>query len=324
MHVLLAAVLAAALALPRSAAQEPAPKTPPAPDCQKLLMTGAGPGVMQLCQGETEMRLAAAAAADPDERRKRLASAAAEFERAAGSLRDLNLKIYAVEALIRLFGETNLNEPREVEQALRLLIPLMPGNSSPLRRIANLEEAQGLIDAAENTLLTARQQVPDDVEVYRALSQFYGRRAQQISTANVPQGRHGEPVVEPQSEPVAEPQREPAAERQSEPNAPSGGPDAEGYYSIGGDIPPPAPMSPRVPAQRSPEADAAGVTGIVVVEIRIDETGGVTGAKIVRSVPLLDESAVAAVKEWRFAPTIVEGRAVPVKMTVTVNFAPPK
>jgi protein TonB len=79
-----------------------------------------------------------------------------------------------------------------------------------------------------------------------------------------------------------------------------------------------------VPAQRSPEADAAGVTGIVVVEIRIDETGGVTGAKIVRSVPMLDESAMAAVKEWRFAPTIVEGRPVPVKMTVTVNFAPPK
>jgi protein TonB len=158
--------------------------------------------------------------------------------------------------------------------------------------------------------------VPDDVEVYRALSQFYARRAQQISTANVPQGRHGEPAVEPQSEPAAEPQSEPAL--------PSGGPDAEGYYSIGGDIPPPAPMSPRVPAQRSREADAAGVTGIVVVEIRIDETGGVTDAKIVRSVPMLDESALAAVKEWRFAPTIVDGRAVPVKMTVSVNFAPPK
>jgi TonB family protein len=318
MHVLLAAVLAAALALPQSAAQqpEPAPKTPPAPDCQKLLMTSAGPGIMQLCQGETEMRLAAAAAADPNGRRKRLVSAAAEFERAAGSLRDLDLKIYAVEALVRLFDETHLNEPREVEQALRLLIPLMPGNSSPLRRIASLEEAQGLIDAAENTLLTARQQVPDDVEVYRALSQFYERRARQISTANVLPGRHGEPAAEPQSEP--------AAERQSEPALPSGGPDAEGYYSIGGNIPPPAPTSPRVPAQRSREADAAGVTGIVVVEIRIDETGSVTDAKIVRSVPMLDESALATVKEWRFAPTIVDGRAVPVKMTVTVNFAPPK
>ena len=36
-----------------------------------------------------------------------------------------------------------------------------------------------MIDAAENTLLSARQQVPDDVEVYRALSEFYGRRAAQ-------------------------------------------------------------------------------------------------------------------------------------------------
>jgi TonB family protein len=298
MSTLLVAALAGTLAFAQSAAPQPE-RAPKPPDCQTLLMTSAGPGITQLCQGETEMRRAEAAAADLGQRRKHLASAAAEFERAAGSLRDLELQIYAVEALVRVFDATHLNEPREVEQALRSLIPLMPGNSSPLRRIATLQEAQGSIDAAENTLLGARQQVPDDIEVYRALSQFYGRRATQLSPENVRADRHGEPVP------------------------PTGEPDAEGFYSIGGNIPPPAPTTERVPVQRSREADAAGITGVVVLEIRVDETGAVSDAKVLRSIPMLDETALATVKQWRYAPTLVEGRAVPVKMTVTVNFPPP-
>jgi TonB family protein len=303
--MLLAAALAGTFAFGQSAAPPP-DRAPKPPDCQTLIMTSPGPGVMQLCQAETEMRRAQAAAADPGQRRKHLASAAAEFERAAGSLRDLELQIYAVEALVRVFDPTHLNEPREVEQALRSLIPLMPGNSSPLRRIATLQEAEGLIDAAENTLLSARQQVPDDIEVYRSLSQFYGRRATQLSPENVRGERHGEPV--PQT---------------SEPVARTGEPDAEGFYSIGGNIPPPAPTTERVPVLRSREAEAAGMTGVVILEIRVDETGGVSDAKILRSIPMLDETALATVKQWRYAPTLVEGRAVPVKMTVTVNFPPP-
>jgi TonB family protein len=198
-----------------------------------------------------------------------------------------------------LFDETHLNAPRQAEQALRSLITLMPGSSSPLRRIATIQEAEGLIDAAENTLLSARQQAPEDVEVYRALSQFYGRRASQLSADTVRAESHGEPRPR------------------------SGKPDAEGYFTIGGDIPPPAPTTPRVPPQRSPEAEAAGATGVVILELRVDETGAVADAKILRSVPMLDEAALAAVRQWRYEPTIVEGRAVPVRMTVTVNFGPP-
>ena len=84
------------------------------------------------------------------------------------------------------------------------------------------------------------------------------------------------------------------------------------------------PRRPAFAAQRSREADAAGVTGVVVLEIRIDETGGVSDAKVVRSIPMLDEAALATVKQWRYAPTLIEGRAVPVKMIVSVNFAPPR
>ncbi len=185
-----------------------------------------------------------------------------------------------------------------------------------------------MTDAAENTLLSAKQQVPDDVEVYLALSQFYGRRAAEMSKERGGGDRHGQPVpqnVEPVAqiaEPVAQ-STEPVAQS-ADPAAQTGGPDADGYYSIGGNISQPVRTSRRVAAERSREADAAGVTGVVILEIRIDEAGGVTDAKVLRSIPMLDDAAMATVKQWRYAPTLVEGRAVPVKLIVSVNYAAPK
>jgi TonB family protein len=41
---------------------------------------------------------------------------------------------------------------------------------------------------------------------------------------------------------------------------------------------------------------------------------------VLRSIPMLDEAALAAVSQWRFTPTDLNGRNVGVLMTVTVNF----
>jgi protein TonB len=35
---------------------------------------------------------------------------------------------------------------------------------------------------------------------------------------------------------------------------------------------------------------------------------------------MLDQPALDAVKQWQFAPTVLDGVPVPVIMTVTVNF----
>jgi protein TonB len=40
-----------------------------------------------------------------------------------------------------------------------------------------------------------------------------------------------------------------------------------------------------------------------------------------RSIPLLDEAALEAVKQWRYQPTLLNGVPQAVRMTVTVNFA---
>jgi len=60
--------------------------------------------------------------------------------------------------------------------------------------------------------------------------------------------------------------------------------------------------------------------GIVIIEATIDERGHVTEARILRSVTLLDAAALAAVRQWRFTPALLNGEPVPVVMTVTVNF----
>ncbi|HUR20205.1 MAG TPA: energy transducer TonB, partial [Vicinamibacterales bacterium] len=68
------------------------------------------------------------------------------------------------------------------------------------------------------------------------------------------------------------------------------------------------------------EAQQARITGVVILEARIDAEGNVTDAKVLRSVALLDEAARDAVMQWKFAPTYLNGVAVPLLMTVTVNF----
>jgi TonB family protein len=65
---------------------------------------------------------------------------------------------------------------------------------------------------------------------------------------------------------------------------------------------------------------AANVTGVVIIEARIGTDGGVEDARVLRSIPLLDEAALDAVKQWKFTPTLLNGAAVPVIMTMTVNF----
>jgi len=62
------------------------------------------------------------------------------------------------------------------------------------------------------------------------------------------------------------------------------------------------------------------VQGVVIVEALIGADGKVEQTKILRSIPMLDQAAIDAVSQWEFAQTTVNGTAVKVIMTVTVNF----
>ena len=54
-------------------------------------------------------------------------------------------------------------------------------------------------------------------------------------------------------------------------------------------------------------ARAARVEGLVILEATIDERGFVIDARVLRSVPLLDAAALAALKQWRYTPTLLNG-----------------
>ena len=88
---------------------------------------------------------------------------------------------------------------------------------------------------------------------------------------------------------------------------------------IGGDVKAPERIHYVQPAY-PPDAQAARVSGIVIIEAVIDETGHVAQAKVLRSVSMLDQAAIDAVMQWEYTPTLLNGAAVPVLMTVTVNF----
>jgi len=58
------------------------------------------------------------------------------------------------------------------------------------------------------------------------------------------------------------------------------------------------------------EAFAKKIEGTVEVEILIDASGRVTRARIVKSVPALDQAALEAVYQWTFSPATKNGRPV--------------
>jgi protein TonB len=88
---------------------------------------------------------------------------------------------------------------------------------------------------------------------------------------------------------------------------------------VGGQIQPPVKLHDAAPVY--PEiARKARVSGYVIVEAIIGTDGRVTSARVLRSSPLLDQAAIAAVLQWTYRPTMLNGVAVPVIMTVTVTF----
>lgn len=76
-------------------------------------------------------------------------------------------------------------------------------------------------------------------------------------------------------------------------------------------------VAPEYPA----DAAAQGIRGIVIVELLVDEQGRVASARVVRSIPGLDEAALAAVRMWEYEPTQVSGKPVTVQLSQSITFA---
>jgi protein TonB len=109
---------------------------------------------------------------------------------------------------------------------------------------------------------------------------------------------------------------------------------------VGGlpEAPPPPPAEPRAPirtggAVKPPAlitrvepvypgvAVSARIQGVVVLEATVGRDGRVEDVRVLRSIPLLDKAATDAVRQWRYAPLLLNGKAERFILTVTLNFS---
>jgi TonB family protein len=89
---------------------------------------------------------------------------------------------------------------------------------------------------------------------------------------------------------------------------------------VGGNVRAPRPIAHADPVYPQ-SALAARIQGVVIIQATIGPDGLVDEAQILRSLPELDQAALDAVSQWQYEPVLLNGVAVPVIMTVTVNFS---
>jgi protein TonB len=70
-------------------------------------------------------------------------------------------------------------------------------------------------------------------------------------------------------------------------------------------------------------AKASGQRGSVVLQVFIGRDGTVQDAKFLQGSLVFARAAIDAVKQWRFKPYSMNGRAVSVQSVITLNFKPP-
>jgi protein TonB len=96
-------------------------------------------------------------------------------------------------------------------------------------------------------------------------------------------------------------------------------PPAPAVVRVGAGVKEPAKLkhvSPLYPDQ----ALAGRIEGTVVLEATIAPSGKVAEVKVLRAPPALEQAAVAAVRQWVYTPTLLDGVPVTAIMTVTVRF----
>lgn len=86
-----------------------------------------------------------------------------------------------------------------------------------------------------------------------------------------------------------------------------------------GDIKPPKLLKTVQPVYPK-EASKAGIEGVVILEAKADKEGNIVDARILRSIPALDQAALDAIKQWKYEPMIVDGKPHAALFTVTVRF----
>lgn len=126
-------------------------------------------------------------------------------------------------------------------------------------------------------------------------------------------------------------QSTPAPDQATSTKPPLPNPDASGNYHVGDGVTAPKPLY-EVPPEIPLDARKTRFSATVTVALMVDAKGFPTDVHVAQSAsktvrgndpPVtrwLDENAVKAVKQYRFQPAKFQGKPVPVRLNVEVNF----
>jgi len=89
--------------------------------------------------------------------------------------------------------------------------------------------------------------------------------------------------------------------------------------AVGGDVKQAKLISSVQPAYPA-MAKAQHISGAVNIDALIDADGRVTTMKVISGPTLLQEAAKDALKQWKYQPAMLDGKAVPMHLTVTLQF----
>jgi TonB family protein len=92
-----------------------------------------------------------------------------------------------------------------------------------------------------------------------------------------------------------------------------------GAVKVEGEMAPPKCLKSVSPVY--PEiAKQAKIEGLVVLGVRTDEKGRVEAVNVIRSMPLLDQAAIDAVRQWIYEPLVIKGQPRKAVFTVSIGF----
>ena len=89
--------------------------------------------------------------------------------------------------------------------------------------------------------------------------------------------------------------------------------------AVGGDVKQ-AKLISSVPPVYPALAKNQHVSGNVTVDALIDANGRVTSMKVVSGPSLLHQAAMDALKQWKYQPAMLDGKAVPMHLSITIRF----
>lgn len=82
----------------------------------------------------------------------------------------------------------------------------------------------------------------------------------------------------------------------------------------------PAKVVKKVQPEYPAEARQNNIQGTVRIQVIIQKDGSVTVQNVLEGDPILSPAAIEAVKQWRYEPTLFDGKPVDVQTTIEVNF----